>query len=112
MDKNCVVCDKKYFAKRSSSKFCSAACRVKFSRDAKDDPIVETKRSISESPVVDKDSEWFNSAETKTQVEIEAHYTLKNFPRAKYYSLNGGGAGALSPYPRSNPRSLAYIDVV
>lgn len=54
--------------------------------------------------------DWTNSAQTKTQAEIEAHYTLHNFPRNKYYSLNGGGSGALSPYPRTDPRAAAYID--
>lgn len=41
-----------------------------------------------------------NSAETMTQAEIEAHYTLENFPPIKYYSSGGGGQGSLTP-PKS-----------
>lgn len=111
MDKSCTVCDKKYSAKRSTSKFCSGACRVKFSRDIKDDPIIKLKRPTLSQSETNEKNEWFNSAENKTQEEIEAHYTLKNFPsKAKYYSSGGGGSGAVSPYPRYNRKSLAYID--
>lgn len=51
---------------------------------------------------------WFNSAETKTQAEIEAHYTEANFPskNIKY----GSGAGKKSPYPKTDGRSKAYYD--
>jgi hypothetical protein len=62
----------------------------------------------------DKDSmsEWFNSAETKTQAEIEAHYTEDNFPSKdiRYHSSGGGGAGSKSPYPKIDPLSRAYYD--
>lgn len=92
MDKNCLVCNNMYYAKRSTSKFCSAVCRVKYSRtDTEQQPgtTQEAKKPM-------------------TQAEIESYYTLKNFPPVKYYSLNGGGNGSYSPYPMSDPRSKAY----
>lgn len=104
MEKRCQVCNKVFFAKRITGKFCSAACRVKASRDVSDEsPIIVP---IEKAPT---ENEWLNSAETKTLEERLAHYTLKNFPARKYYSLNGGGSGAYSPYPQSNPLSEAYI---
>ncbi len=110
MDKKCLVCDKVFFAKRSTAKFCNDTCRKAYSRDIKDDPVIKFKRSNHSE--TDEKNEWLNSAENKTQEEIEAHYTLKNFPsKAKYYSSGGGGSGAISPYPRSNPKSSAYIDI-
>lgn len=115
MDKRCTVCDKVYFAKRSTSKFCSATCRKAYSRDIRDDPEIGVKSEkcsdcfLELGVVCNKHNPWFNSAETKTQAEIEEHYSLKNFPRVKYYSQNGGGSGALSPYPLSDPRSQAYL---
>jgi hypothetical protein len=105
MDKKCLVCDKMYHAERSTSKFCSAKCRKAYSRDIKDEPEVEVK---TVQQVVPK-NEWDNSAETKTQAEIEEHYTLANFPPVKYYSQNGGGSGSRSPYPMSDPRSIPYV---
>lgn len=95
MDKKCTVCDKMYFAKRADSKFCTPACRKRSSRMG-DDLKPETK---DEQPAEKK---------PMTQEEIEAHYTLKNFPPVKYYSTNGGGNGSYSPYPASDPRSKAY----
>ena len=54
-------------------------------------------------------SEWIDSKENKTQQEIEEHYTLENFPRkAKYHSAGGGGTGAISHYPKTDPRYEAY----
>lgn len=50
-------------------------------------------------------NEWFHSACHKTQAEIEAHYTLANFPPVKY----GSGRGSLSPYPMSDSRYKAYV---
>jgi len=101
MDKMCVICQKMYHAKRADSKYCSAACRKAASRQVSEEPVAK----VVPKPV----DEWANSAETKTQAEIEEHYSLKNFPRVKYYSQNGGGSGALSPYPLSDPRSQAYL---
>lgn len=112
MDKTCLVCNKKFLAKRNTAQFCSASCRVKFSRQVGDDPTLAklfNGRLTKDEPDI-KDSPWYNSKETKTQEEIEAHYTLENFPcPAKYYSVNGGGSGLNSPFPRSDKRSLAYI---
>jgi hypothetical protein len=104
MDKNCTVCDKVYHAERSTSKFCSAACRKAYSRDIKDVPVV-----VKQPKVVKPVNEWLNSAETKTQEEIEGHYTLANFPLVKYHSSGGGGSGSRSPYPVGDPRSKAYV---
>ena len=59
-------------------------------------------------PTKKSDNDWTNSAQTRTQEEIEAHYTLANFPPVKYYSQNGGGSGAYSPYPQKDPRAAAY----
>lgn len=98
MEKKCVVCEKVYFAKRATSKFCSSTCRSRFSRDIGTEPITQ------EAPAGD----WANSAGTKSQAEIEAHYTLANFPPVKYHSTNGGGSGSYSPYPSTDPRCKAY----
>ena len=54
------------------------------------------------------DNEWSHSACYKTQAEIEAHYTLANFPNKK--TRYGSGAGSLSPYPKTDPKSKAYYD--
>lgn len=98
MDKQCLVCQKTFNAKRATAKFCSTKCRVAFNR---------VEELDKQEPV--KENEWLNSAETKTQAEIEAHYTLANFPpRGKYYSSGGGGSGSLAPYPKTDPRYQAY----
>lgn len=97
MDKQCTVCGKLYSAKRATSKFCSAACRVRYSRDIQDDPIIESVKVPTD--------DWHNSAETKTQAEIEAHYTLEKFPSVVY---NIGGRVRRSPWPQVDPRSKAY----
>lgn len=52
--------------------------------------------------------EWSHSACHKTQTEIEAHYTLANFPNKKI--RYGSGAGSISPYPKTDKRSEAYYD--
>jgi hypothetical protein len=98
MDKRCTVCDKMFYAQRATAKFCNATCRKRYSRDVNDDPIIE--------PAIEQPEHKI----PQTQEEIEAYYTLKNFPRVKYYSLNGGGQGSYSPYPKSDPRSKAYLD--
>lgn len=105
MDKQCLNCQQMYFSKRADSKYCSAKCRKAANRDMTED--------LESELVTDNLSaeDWHNSAETKTQVEIEAHYTLANFPRVKYYTQNGGGSGAYSPYNKYDPRAKAYIDV-
>lgn len=100
MDKRCSVCDDVFHATRATAKFCSVKCRVAYNRQVDQEPYTKSAGEVDE---------WVNSAETKTQEEIEAHYTLANFPLVKYYSLNGGGSGAYSPYPLSNPRSAAYM---
>lgn len=102
MEKKCVVCDKMYFAKRATSKFCSATCRKAYSRSVDDEPVVQEETKL-------EDDEWFNCAETKTQEEIEAHFTLENFPPVTYHTTGGGGRGSRSPYPMSDPRSKAYL---
>lgn len=95
MDKQCVVCKNMYLAKRATSKFCSATCRVKYSRDVKTEIIPKPKQ------VIEKHI-------PQTQEEIEEHYTLKNYPLNKYYSVNGGGSGSYSPYPKTDPRSKSF----
>lgn len=121
MDKKCLVCDDMYLSKRADSRYCSNKCRKAATRQVDNTPVVVTdnKKNVTDNIKCDKcgygnynpANEWSHSACHKTQSEIEAHYTLRNFPKAKYYSLNGGGSGALSPYPKSNKRSLAYLDV-
>lgn len=108
MDKKCLVCDKMYIAKRADSKFCSSACRKAYSRQVNEDPKVVPSKTVVPKEV--SDNEWFNSAETKTQAEIEEHYTLKNFPCNIVYTISGRGTSR-SPYPRSDKRSLAYYDI-
>lgn len=83
-----------FFAKRSTAKFCSDKCRVKYNRQIDEEQQAEELTKPQKLP--------------QTQEEIEAYYTLKNFPPVKYYSLNGGGSGSYSPYPMSDPRSKAY----
>lgn len=56
----------------------------------------------------DKTNEWSHSACYKTQPEIEARYTLENFPNRKI--RYGSGAGSISPYPKTDPKSKAYYD--
>jgi hypothetical protein len=103
MEKKCLVCDKPFNAKRETAKFCSPTCRVKYSRQVNEDPT-----PAIETPHIE-DTGWFNSAENKTQEEIENHYTLANFPcRQRYHSSGGGGTGSLSPYKMSDPRYKAY----
>lgn len=105
MDKHCIKCDSIYHAERSTSKFCSVACRVKNTRDLLD----EEQQSVVSAQPQDKPGLRVEPGLKKmTQEEIEQHYTLKNYPPVKYYSLNGGGSGSYSPYPASNPRSAAY----
>jgi|SRR5947207_15075563 len=101
MDKKCLVCDRMFFAQRADAKCCNAKCRKAYSRQAHEEPVVQAKQEPT-------NDDWFNSAETKTQAEIEAHYTLENFPPVKYYSVNGGGSGSYSPYPLTDPRARAY----
>lgn len=104
MDKECVTCGKLFAAKRSTAKFCSAACKMKYTR------LNEDPTTLSQDVSEEQDDEWFESAKHKTQEEIEAHYTLANFPnRARYYSGNGGGSGALSPYRSDDLRHQAYL---
>jgi len=134
MDKQCLVCQKTFHAERATAKFCSATCRKAYSRDVQDEtsvkPTVTTKSDVQGyhkdhfhiykgknkynvgkrlcnkcELEIDVENEWSHSACYKTQEEIEAHYNLKNFPRIKY----GSGAGAYSPYPKSDPRSRAYL---
>lgn len=136
MDKKCVVCEKMYFAKRKDSIYCSSSCRKKASRsvagsvaertESIKQNVADTKQTTEQvAKQIEKDKaqllaeqveaerieseDWKNSAETKTQAEIEEHYSLNNFStRHRYYSANGGGAGSFSPYPSSDPRSAAY----
>lgn len=87
-------------------KWCSDKCRKAYSRafEGKEVPDYVPKE-VKPEPV----SGWENSAETKTQEEIESHYTLENFPcNNRYYSANGGGVGALSPYRKTDPRHESY----
>lgn len=93
MDKKCITCNSMFYAVRETAKYCSSACRVKQSRQSDiEQPKSDSKR-----------------LREMTQAEIEEHYTLKNYPPVKYYSLNGGGSGSYSPYPLSDKRSLPYI---
>lgn len=99
MDKRCERCDKMYYAKRSTSRFCSDTCGKAFRRaDNINETVIEAEPKEPEHKI------------PQTQEEIEAYYTLENFPRVKYYSLNGGGTGSYSPYPKNDPRSKAYLD--
>lgn len=96
----CAGCGNNFEAKTKRALFCSDKCRASFNRTKSITPLEEKEPSG-----------WENSAENKTQAEIEAHYTLENFPvepRAKYYSANGGGSGANSPYPAYDKRAAAY----
>lgn len=103
MEKKCIICDKPFNAKRSTAKFCSPTCRKAYSRQIDDDV---TLNDTLKNNVTD---EWLNCAETKTQAEIEEHFTLANFPcRARYYGSGGGGSGSLSPYRTDDPRHKAY----
>ncbi len=113
----CVNCNKEFEAKTKRALFCSDKCRAAFNR-AKEN-LVEAAEQVEkdkaqllveqvEAERVESE-DWKNSAEKKTQAEIEEHYSLKNFPsRPRYYSANGGGAGGFSPYLSSDPRSVAY----
>ena len=117
MDKNCTVCAKVFSAKRSTAKFCSVACKLKYNRDIKDDTEITQSKPVSavqKCPKCgfgqyDPTNEWSHSACFKTQEEIEEHYTLANFPSVKYHSSGGGGSGSRSPYPVGDPRSKAYV---
>lgn len=82
-----------YFAKRATSKFCSSNCRVKYNRGIEEPKIGQ----------VSKPKEM-------TQTEKEEYYTLKNFPAVHYTSSANGGTLRRSPYPRSDKKSLAYLD--
>jgi|GEM_PF-6685055 len=101
-------------------RWCSDKCRMSYKRTFEDNPApihnpnkVEPEQNPNticptcDYANYDPNDEWSHSACHKTQLEIEAHYTLKNFPRLKY----GSGAGSYSPYPKSNPKSKAYLDV-
>ena len=90
----------------SRGKWCSDKCRKDYTR-ANTDKANEKVGQI-EPGQAKSDNDWTNSAQTRTQEEIEAHYTLANFPPVKYYSQNGGGSGAYSPYPQKDPRAAAY----
>ncbi len=48
------------------------------------------------------------TANPNTNMQAEDYYTLKNFPPVRYYSLNGGGSGHVSPYRVSDARHQAY----
>lgn len=97
----------------AKGKWCSDKCRKAYARNSDIQPGQnsenvrlnpdKTQLGHVETDNSDK-NEWFNSAETKTQAEIEEHYTLRNFPRVKY----GTGTGSYSPYPMKDPRSVAY----
>lgn len=105
MIKKCVVCNREFNAKRDTAKFCGPSCRVKYSRQIDETPeiIADTETSIT-------DDDWFNCAETKTQQEIEQHFTLANYPcNARYYGVTGSGYGSLSPYKATDIRHQAYL---
>lgn len=114
MDKKCIICNNQFFAKRTDAKFCSASCRVKYSRQVTDDPVMlvlDTK----DQPTGDLngvDAEGFPLDHTKfTQEQVEAYYTLERFPsNNRYYSLNGGGSGSVSPYLSTHPAYKAYLN--
>lgn len=101
----------------NSGRWCGDKCRMAFKRSfGKAEQLPEQKapeheHSVAEQGKANKPEDWADSANTKTQAEIEAHYTLANFPRVKYYTQNGGGSGSYSPYSKSDPRAKAYIDV-
>ena len=57
---------------------------------------------------IDPNNEWSHSACNKSQSEIEAHYTEANFPSKNI--RYGYGAGKISPYPKTDPKSKAYYD--
>lgn len=91
--RKCQNCNADFKTRLELLKYCSPKC-MKLAVQSKAPPS----------------SEWLDSAETKTQAEIESHYTLENFPMsARYYSANGGGTGALSPYKQTDPRYKVYI---
>lgn len=103
MNKTCTNCGKPI----PRGKWCSDKCRMAYRRafTGKEAPVF--KDAIKETTKIE--NEWFNSATTRTQAEIEAHYTLESFPMlARYYSANGGGSGAISPYRQTDPRHKAY----
>lgn len=88
--------------KTKPSKWCSDGCRKDYNRAEKTDKKENGQAGKK------KTDKSINTADWMTQEQIEEHYTLKNYPPVKYYSLNGGGAGSYSPYPKSNPKSRAY----
>lgn len=92
-------------------KWCSDKCRKSYVRafEGKGAKVYNPDKTKPGHTKSDNQNEWFNSATTKTQQEIELHYTLANLPLVKYHSVGGGGYGANSPYPRSDARSKAYI---
>jgi len=108
-----------YLAKRTTSKYCSEKCRKQANRDIDDDISVPSV-TLNAAPVtlfhaahyktknnknlcnectyeLDINNEWSHSACYKTQDEIEAHYTLENFPNITYHSSGGGGTGTIAP---------------
>jgi len=108
MDKKCIVCDDMFYAKRNTATFCSATCRVKYSRQV-DDTSVKSDVTLNK-PNTDVDAEGFPLDHTKfTQGQVEQYYTLERFPsRLRYYSAAGGGSGSLSPWPASHPAYATY----
>jgi hypothetical protein len=102
--KTCRVCNDEYYAKRATSRFCSTRCRVKYNRDNTEemkDPVISKEPKVLNEPAQERKI-------PTTQEEIEAYYTLANFPPVKYHSATGGGSGSHSPYPMNDPRSKAY----
>lgn len=101
----------------NGDKWCSDKCRMAYKRTfgkaaepehLPEQKLPEHEQIQAERTNPNKPEDWRNSAETKTKAEIEAHYSSANFPVPKYHSVNGGGAGSYSPYPKSDPRSKAY----
>ena len=104
-------------------KWCSDKCRMAYKRTLQPEHQPEQKapeqalpehcvacRPLSYCGVHKELSPWFNSS-TKTQVEIETHYTLANYPAPVYQTIGSTAkGGSLSPYPMTDGRYKAYIN--
>ena len=81
-------------------KWCSDRCRMSYTR---------TNPNKNEQEGEQIQPEQANPNINKTDPDApNYYYTIKNFPLPKYHSPGGGGQGSYSPYPQSNPKSLAY----
>lgn len=110
MDKQCLICQKTFRAKRASAKYCSEACKQKSKRQVDElEPItLEQEPTTIVCPKCkyagyNPQDKWSHSACYRTQAEIEGHYTQRNYPRVLY-------GKSISPYPKSDRRYYAYAD--